>query len=124
MFTLRVTAHDKVRHLERVKYGKVRHETQQTPALGGHELAFYEQVLEFGWLCRPLWIRRVLVDPNRSPSARAQEGLIYLQCAVAVCQRLVAECPPHISRPLAKFFVIRFSGDDVLPWACSHAEER
>jgi hypothetical protein len=77
MFTLRVTAHDKVRHLERVKYGKVRHETQQTPALGGHELAFYEQVLEFGWLCRPLWIRRVLVDPRRGNARRELSGLCF-----------------------------------------------
>ena len=32
------------------------------------------KLLEFRRLERPLWIRRVLVDPNRSPAARAQEG--------------------------------------------------
>jgi hypothetical protein len=100
-----------------MKPSKLQHRVTRTRVKGS-------KLPEFEVFYCPLWISRVLVDPNRSPSARAQEGLISLQCAVAVCQRLVAECPPHISRPLAKFFEIRFSGDDVLPWACSHAEER
>jgi hypothetical protein len=59
---------------ERAKHSKVRHERHQIPALGDTNSHFSSKLLKFGWLCWPLWIRRVLVHPNRWPSARAQEG--------------------------------------------------
>jgi hypothetical protein len=34
---------------ERVKYGKVQHETQQTPASGATNSHFMSKLLEFGW---------------------------------------------------------------------------
>src|SRR5439155_15938849 len=57
---------------------KFQHRVART-RLGGCKL------LEFSGLCSPLWIRRVLVDPTRSPSARAQEGQLegpMLLCSV------------------------------------------
>ena len=79
----------------RVKYGKVQHETQQTPASGDTNSRKGSKLLEFKRLLRPLWIRRVLV--------RAQEGQLegptplWWVGPFRFCARCYRFCPALVS---------------------------
>jgi hypothetical protein len=89
-----------------MKPSKLQHRVTRTRVKGS-------KLLEFGGFYCPLWIRRVLVDPKRSPSARAQEGQLKSAGELTIvsqpadfpfvcCSSVptpVAKCPPHTSKP-------------------------